>query len=319
MTKIGNLTMLANFFEKTKPLNSLLVGLLFCVVFFYDFFRVEAPELSLKNIFIWGGYFLSSLFFLLLSGFVLSKKKAVEQSLFIPLFVVLLFGMFPQVNQPNGSLFLVFILMLCYRRMTSLDQKGDEVSKLFDSGLLMGVALIFFNWTLLYLVVLYSAIFLFGKVSFRNLLAPLLGLLLPSFFFFSYCFLFDQLEFFFAQFLFEFSLDFDFYSSQKSLTPLKICFFLGLFSIIFNFRKIIVISDKFRLNYVLILLAYVMGLGIIALKPDKNGTEFLFVLLPTSILVTQLVEALSKPWLRDFFVLGFMLYSFALFSRNWLE
>jgi hypothetical protein len=70
---------------------------------------------------------------------------------------------------------------------------------------------------------------------------------------------------------------------------------------------------------VLILLAYVMGLGIIALKPDKNGTEFLFVLLPTSILVTQLVEALSKPWLRDFFVLGFMLYSFVLFSRNWLE
>jgi hypothetical protein len=39
------------------------------------------------------------------------------------------------------------------------------------------------------------------------------------------------------------------------------------------------------------------------------------VLLPTSILVTQLVEALSKPWLRDFFVLGFMLYSFALFSQ----
>jgi len=305
--------MLANFFEKTKPINSLLVGLFFCAGFFLYSFRIHSIEISPKIFFIWGGYFLSSLFFLLLSGFVLSQKKGVEQSLFVPLFIVLLFGMFPQVYQPNGILFLFFVLMLCYRKMTSLDQKGGELSKLFDSGLLMGVTLVFCNWTLLYLVVLYSAIFLFGKVSFRNLLAPLLGLLLPSFFFFSYCFLFDQLEFFFAQFLFEFSLDFDFYSSQKLLTPLKICFFLGLFSVILNFRKIIVISDKFRLNYVLVLLAFVMGLGIIALTPHKNGTEFLFVLLPTSILIAQLVEALSKPWLRYLCVLGLMLYSWGLF------
>ena len=185
--------MLANFFEKTKPINSLLVGLLFCAGFFLYAFRIHSLEISPKIFFIWGGYFFSSFFFLLLSGFVSFQKKAVEQSLFIPLFVVLLFGMFPQVYQPNGILFLVFVLMLCYRKMTSLDQKGGELSKLFDSGLLMGVALVFCNWTLLYLVVLYSAIFLFGKVSFRNLLAPLFGLLLPSFFFFSYCFLFDQL------------------------------------------------------------------------------------------------------------------------------
>jgi hypothetical protein len=311
--------MLANFFEKTKPINSLLVGLLFCAGFFLYAFRIHSLEISPKIFFIWGGYFFSSFFFLLLSGFVSFQKKAVEQSLFIPLFVVLLFGMFPQVYQPNGILFLVFVLMLCYRKMTSLDQKGGELSKLFDSGLLMGVALVFCNWTLLYLVVLYSAIFLFGKVSFRNLLAPLFGLLLPSFFFFSYCFLFDQLEYFFAQFLFEFSVDFDFYSSQKLWTPLKICLFLSLFSVIFNFRKIIVISDKFRLNYVLVLVAFVMGLGIIALTPHKNGTEFLFVLLPTSILIAQLVESISKIWLRDLCVLGLMLYSVTLFFRDWSQ
>jgi hypothetical protein len=311
--------MLANFFEKTKPINSLLVGLLFCAGFFFYAFRIHSLEISPKIFFIWGGYFFSSFFFLLLSGFVSFQKKAVEQSLFIPLFVVLLFGMFPQVYQPNGILFLVFVLMLCYRKMTSLDQKGGELSKLFDSGLLMGVALVFCNWTLLYLVVLYSAIFLFGKVSFRNLLAPLFGLLLPSFFFFSYCFLFDQLEYFFAQFLFEFSVDFDFYSSQKLWTPLKICLFLSLFSVIFNFRKIIVISDKFRLNYVLVLVAFVMGLGIIALTPHKNGTEFLFVLLPTSILIAQLVESISKIWLRDLCVLGLMLYSVTLFFRDWSQ
>ncbi len=311
--------MLANFFEKTKPINSLLVGLLFCAGFFLYAFRIHSLEISPKIFFIWGGYFFSSFFFLLLSGFVSFQKKAIEQSLFIPLFVVLLFGMFPQVYQPNGILFLFFVLMLCYRKMTSLDQKGGELSKLFDSGLLMGVALVFCNWTLLYLVVLYSAIFLFGKVSFRNLLAPLFGLLLPSFFFFSYCFLFDQLEYFFAQFLFEFSVDFDFYSSQKLWTPLKICLFLSLFSVIFNFRKIIVISDKFRLNYVLVLVAFVMGLGIIALTPHKNGTEFLFVLLPTSILIAQLVESISKIWLRDLCVLGLMLYSVTLFFRDWSQ
>jgi hypothetical protein len=311
--------MLANFFEKTKPLNSLLLGLFFCVGFFLYFFKTKSPEISPKIFFIWGGYFFLSLAFLLLSGFVSFQKKGVEKSLFVPLFAVLLYGIFPQMYQPNSLLLLLFILMLSFRKITRLDGKEAALSKLFDAGLLIGVVVVFYNWTLLYLGVLYTAVFLFGKVSFRNLLAPLLGLLLPSFFFFSYCFLFDQMEFFFAQFLFEFSLDFDFYSSQKLLTPLKICFFLGLFSIIFNFRKIIVISDKFRLNYVLILLAYFMGFGIIALKPDKNGAEFLFVLLPTSILIAQLVESITKYWLKDLFVLGLMVYSLVLFSRNWLE
>lgn len=315
MTKIGNLTMLANFFEKTKPLNSLLVGLLFCVVFFYDFFRVEVPELSLKNIFIWGGYFLSSLFFLLLSGYVFSRNKSVEKNLFTPLILVLLYGIFPQMLRPNVILFMVFMTLLSYWKTTTLDQKEGALHKLFDSGFFLGIVFVFYNWTFLYLIVLIGATFFYGKASFRNLVSIGLGFLLPSFFLFSYCFFFDQMEFFFEQFLFEVSSDDAFYSSEYLLNPMMVCAFLVLVSLVLNFPKIIGISDRFRLKYVLVLLSYLTGLGIIAITPDKNGTEVLFVLLPMSILIAQLVESITKAWLKDLFVLGLAVYSLVLFLK----
>ena len=54
-----------------------------------------------------------------------------------------------------------------------------------------------------------------------------------------------------------------------------------------------------RPSFKLIILYALLGLFIIAVTPSKNGSEFIFLFVPLSIIVTNYIEVVPSKWLKE--------------------
>ncbi len=54
-----------------------------------------------------------------------------------------------------------------------------------------------------------------------------------------------------------------------------------------------------RPTFKLIVLFALLGLFIITVTPSKNGSEFIFLFVPLSIIVTNYIEVISKNWIKE--------------------
>ena len=109
--------MLTNFFSKTNPVNALVLGILFCLLFFTSLFTKEAFFFSgtmvLKN----AGYLLSNLLFLFLSGTALYRSKLDNGTVYASFILILFYGLFPSAFQSVTPLLLLLLWTLMYLRI----------------------------------------------------------------------------------------------------------------------------------------------------------------------------------------------------------
>jgi hypothetical protein len=52
-------------------------------------------------------------------------------------------------------------------------------------------------------------------------------------------------------------------------------------------------------SFKLIILSAILGLFIIAVAPSKNGSEFLFLFAPLSIIMTNYIEVIPEKWFKE--------------------
>ena len=48
----------------------------------------------------------------------------------------------------------------------------------------------------------------------------------------------------------------------------------------------------------------IISLLVVAVAPDKNGSEFLFLFAPLSIIITNYLETISEKWFKETLLLG---------------
>lgn len=299
--------MLANFFEKTKPINSIVLGGLFCVFYLM---AVLVSEEHVFTVFFVGklfGLLLLHLLFLLLSGQNFIKFSVSNNNLYAALLMVLAYGMFPKAIQIDFSIAIVLAIVFFYRRITSLIKKDNLTSKLFDIGLLLGLAIPFFNWTILYFLVVIIAVIIFTNYTIRKFILPLVGILVPSLFFFTYCYLTDAMPFFYKQYTF--SIQFSNVLIDENWLSFIVLGVLAFFSLMVNFVRIIAVSNSYRLHYVITLGMLFVGVVLIYMSPEKKGSELLLLFIPVSLLVGQLIEVLPRQWLKEVTLLCLALFA----------
>ena len=167
--------MIANFFSKTKPINTLAIVVLLFLIYtistITNFDGVLSFPFLLKRI----SYFLLLLIILFSVNFIVRKNNLVKDNSYTLLLYVVLIGMFP-FSVLNFKLAMInFILLLSYRRIYSLRTQKDVKEKLFDSAFWIGIATIIYPWSALILLLVYLAAYIFDKWTWRNALVPLIG------------------------------------------------------------------------------------------------------------------------------------------------
>jgi len=308
--------MLANFFDKTKPINSLAIGVIFSLYYFVFFILQENPAFTVVSAFEIGGYLFLNLLFLFLSGVVFIKNGMSNGNLYASFIMVLLYGMFPFVFQMDKTLFVLLFFVLFYQKISTLDENTNTISKLFDSGLYIGVSVLLFNWAILFFPLIFLALLLFKKINMRYLIVPIIGLLVPAFLFFAYCFLIDALQLFYQIFDFSISLEWVNYGTSLKQIPMLVIAIIGFISIIMVLPKIMAVSNRYRSQYTIALISLFIGVFLIGITPLKNGSELLYVFLPFALMIAGFVKIIEKKLMKELVLLGLALLSVVLFTLN---
>ena len=298
--------MLANFFSKSKPVNFILIIVLFLIYYVLDSFIYRTAEINLETFVVLPLYLV--LFFLY--NFIISKNKLTKDDSYAFLLFVVGLGCLPQLNVTYIPLVKYFVLFLFLRRIYSLRTLKSIYEKLFDSGFWLGVLLLISSEYILYLFLLFIAILLFIKVTFRTIVIPILGFLTPVFLFFTYNFYVDTLDDFYQLFDIRFIVDFNNYNSSFYIIPFASFGFITFISILLRSGKIFSVSNRFKRSWGLLLLHLLVALVSLFLIDVKDGTELIAILIPSTILIANWIQAVERKLIVNIILLLFLVISF---------
>lgn len=300
--------MLANFFGKSKPVNFILIIVLFLGYYILDNFMYRFVTINLQLFMLMPLYL--AMFFLY--NFIISKNKLTKDDSYAFLLFVIGLGCLPQLNVAYETVFEYIVLFLFLRRIYSLRTYKLVYEKLFDSGLWLGVLFLLSPAYLLYILLLLVAVALFVKIVYRTILIPLLGFLIPMFMFFTYHFYVGSIDEFYQLFEFTFSLDFAVYSASFYAIPIVIFGVITFTAVLLRSGRIFSVSNKFKRSWSLLLLHLLVALCSLFLVDKKEGTELIGILIPSTILIANWLQSVEKKLIVNIVLLTFLVISFAI-------
>ena len=291
--------MLTSFFEKSKPIHFVLVSIFMVMGSFFwkEFFTFL--EINTQNL--WQLLLINTLllFTIFLLDFIINKNFLTQKNSYSILFYVGFILMFPAVFFNLDVVITHLLLLLSFRRIISLSSEKNTKKKILDASLFITLASLFYFWSILFFLVLFFAIFQKTTKSYKFFFIPLVGfftiIILATVYslitrdYFSWVFFLPK----------DTSLNFLTYNHFYLLLPVSLMLALIIWSL-FHFKKLfIAIKSNKKPTQRIVLLALIVLLFIVFLFPKKTGAEFIFIMAPTSILVTNLIESIQEKWFKE--------------------
>ena len=278
--------MIANFFNKTKPVIVVNLLILFTILYLLSNFLTQNIELSLISIASKIGLLFGFIFMLFVVNFILRKNNLTEDNSYSLLIFILFLSSFNETFYSEKLFFSNLFLLFAFRKIYSLNSGFNTIQKLFDAGLWIGLSTLIYQWSVLFFLLIYLAMFIYRNINFKNLFVPILGFISPVIIFFTYHFYNDNLNVFYSSFNFEYGLDFQNYNSLKILIPLTLLITLLIWCIINLIPKIVLTSKNFKAAWQILIIHLIISIIIIIAAPLKHGSELFFIFLPTAIVIT---------------------------------
>ena len=164
--------MISGIFGKTKPINYvLLLGFIF-ILYWFVYFYVSNNSAE-PAVIVWQSLVLLVLLFsVLVINFVVNRNQITSANSYVALYFILLILIFSRSVTDNNAIFCSFFLLLACRRLLSLRSLKNIKLKIMDATLWVLVASLFYDWAILFLILVYIAIYIYEPKNLRNWLVP---------------------------------------------------------------------------------------------------------------------------------------------------
>lgn len=305
--------MIANFFNKTKPVNIINVVVLLFLFYFIPIFLGDSIEFSWSFLLNKIVFFFWIVLFLLIFKFIVEKNKLTKDNAYALLLVVLILGAFPEAIFTNYIVFSNLILLLGYRKIYSLRSGINTKTKIFDAAFWIGVATLIDSWSIFYILLIYVGIITYQKVSIKNLLIPIIGTVTPIFIYFTYEFYFDNLTGFYNKFNYNFNLDLSAYNSLKFLIPLLFLFTILIWATVTVTPKIVLISNNLKFSWNVLLNHLLISVVIIVFSSIKNGSELFYIIFPSAVIIANFLQNSKSLILKNAILYLFLIVSVSVY------
>ncbi|HKJ06858.1 MAG TPA: DUF6427 family protein [Flavobacteriaceae bacterium] len=301
--------MLANFFKKSKPVNTFALVILLYVYYLLSTFLLNTQSLSFVLILKHLGFFIWLVIALLIIEFIIKKNKLTAQNSYGILIAIFVLGMFSKAMFTSEVVFANLALLLSFRKIYSLKSDLSIKQKLFDAGFWIGVATLFFAWSWLFIALIYVAIFSFKKLDFRNAIIPLIGFIIPLFLTFTYFIIVNDTTSFYNIIELNLSLDFTSYNSLNLLVPITFIIGIVLWSVFGLLPKINNAGKgKIKVWYVA-LFQLLFATILVIISPIKNGAEIFFIIFPIAIFVANFIQLSKSEVFKNMILYLFLIIS----------
>ena len=303
--------MLANFLNKSKPINFIALLIIFSVGFlnslYFAFFTDGFTGDKLITSTILLVLFLVIFF---MYNFITSKNNLTLDNSYAYFFFILLVMCILSDLIDYKALMLTVIYLLFIRKIYSLRSEKRVLEKLFDSGFWLGILFVEEPFFMLFFVLIYMASYLHKKITIHTLFVPLIGFATPLFLYFTYFFWFDKTEEFTSLFKFNLIFDIQLYAQKKYFWLLISLLFFTIMALFFKSAKAFSINDAFRKSWILLISNFTILIFFLLFLPQKNGSELVFILFPISVILANGVEMIKKKTLKNSILFLFLTGSF---------
>jgi len=302
--------MLANFFKKSDPLNFLTLVFL---LFIYSGVRLfkQATPIDLEMGLLALGRFLLFSIFVLWVSFMISKNKLTPDSYYSLFVFVLLFGIFTDTMQLSKINLANLFILLAGNRIYSFYLKKNIALKLFDSGLLLGIAFLLYPASILYIILIYTGFILFVRTIEKEIFIPILGFLTPIFLVFMYYALFREVRDFVTIIELNIGFSTDMLLINKLLIPLVFLTILAVFAINMSIKKIYLSDNRSQKNIKLSITYIGLSTLVILLYTLNLNEGIVFLFFPLAVLIGNLIHLLKKKWLKNLILYSLFILSFS--------
>lgn len=298
--------MIANFFNNAKPIKSII--LLFVLIVFYVLahFVIEINFFSLEfwSVKFGGLLLLIALFFVF--NFIITKNKLSLSNSYSLFFICLSFGLFfPLLSVPK-VIISQLLLALSFRRIYSLRTNTGINAKLFDSSFLIAVSSFIYFENAYFLILVFTALFVFQKTNWRFFIIPLVGFTLPYFLTYIYALGFDSFSFFNKITDVSFSFNRGIIKQPSTFLFLDILFLTGCLAYIIKTYKTTEFSNEFRALWSLVLAHFLIAVFLIFTGTIFSLEKAVYIVFPFGIIMANYIQTIKKKWVKELIVLLFV-------------
>ncbi|MBD0833822.1 DUF6427 family protein [Aestuariibaculum suncheonense] len=294
--------MIASLFSKSKPINFVVVLFITLLAFTMARIPIVNQPVTIAFIFKQLSVFLLCCITILVVNFIISKNNLTKKNNYDILLYSVFLLTFVQTTGDVNILFSNFFFLLALRRIMSLRTEKSTKKKLFDAAFWIAIASLFYFWAILFFVLIIVSLLLYSDNDLRHWIVPYTGV--ATVFILSVCTsivitgdYFDLLHI-----NPEIGADFTAYNTVKYLIGITMLLSFGIWASMFYLKNLRSKKKSFRASFQIIIIAFLVAALVIAMAPDKTGSEFLFAFAPLAIIITNYLETIDENWFKEVFL-----------------
>ncbi|MCA0131310.1 DUF6427 family protein [Winogradskyella alexanderae] len=292
--------MITSVFNKSKPVNFLIV--LTFVLLIIAISNYNSLFNGFDNTLIVLFKILVIVFKIFLFDFIVGKNNLTKRNSFAILAFGILISFFPTIFNNIDLLLSNLFIILALRRIISLGSKKNIKKKLFDASFWIAMATLFYFWAILFFAIIIVGLIYYSQNDIKNVIIPLIGVITVLILLVAYNILIQDKFFGSSNFEITASLDFTPYNKKATVFKLTILITSFLWTIVYYFKSIADKNNKLKPSYFLIAWTSIISILIALIAPVKNGSEFIFLFAPLSIILANYIEVISERWFKEIFV-----------------
>ncbi len=310
--------MISSFFNKTKPINYVVLSTFLVLLYgLYHFYGPSSNEDSTVSYFLETLTLVTLLAEMFLINEIVRREKVTSFSSYAMLFFVLLLVVFPESLMDKKVVFCNFFLLLSLWRLLSVKSIKNVKHKIFDASFFIGVASLFVDWALAYLLLVFLVINLYDRKTFKNWVVPFIAIIALGILTFALLQLYDSVSFLENHYLFPINFLNEDFTAFKMMKPI---FYSVIILIVMTLAflkqrqkgggKLLVLRILFS--------AFVLSTLVMFFNSKHLGTALLGFF-PASIFMTNYLESFKQNRYKEvaivillfipFFILGVQLSS----------
>lgn len=291
--------MLASVFNKSRPVNYVLIGAVLILSYFLYLFKDPAWTQNYLLIAQKVGLLLLLAGALFLTNFI-TRRNNLSRANTYAMFLFMVFLILFPTNLVNINVIIAnFFILLALRRLISLQSLITPKEKIFDASFWIFAAAIFHFWCIGYIVLVFISIIFHVSRDYRNWLIPFI-----AFFAVSVLYLMVGLmvsEGFFETITENIAISFDFTYFENIYQNIALAVYSSIV-VLFAFPYVFSITSKplnLQSSHKKIIYSFLIGVGIYVLSAHKNNSFLVFTFAPLAIMGANYFEAQENKWFKE--------------------
>ena len=304
--------MITSVFGKSNPVNYVVVTLSVIVFFVANEWQLVAlkeTSFSFLASFLKILLLIASLF---LANFITKRNALTKDNAYVFLYLGFFLILIPQCLSDLRLIAANFFVFLAFRRILSIKSLTATKEKIFDASLWIFVASLFHFWCILFLLLVFVAIFFHLASDYRSWFLPFLAFFTVFIIYAAFNTITENHDdnIYLQSRIY---LNFQYFESKVDSAVLVLFLIFSIALLVFyllgNSKK----PTNTKNNIFKIVLTWVIGIIILVISPQKTNALLLFTLLPTSIFAADFLENSPSNWFKEFVTWVFVLVAVMLF------